>query len=131
MPRRSSFVLILALMGLAPEAHAAATAQQSCEAAMELASGKYAQCRLVAESKFSKTLDAAKRTAALTKCSTKLGDAFAKATAKYGGDCAATEPSSDFFSQVRPVFVSVTVPSPWSTYARATPFCRSPSLPAP
>ncbi|MFN8604293.1 MAG: DUF1566 domain-containing protein [Candidatus Binatia bacterium] len=96
MPRRSSFVLILALMGLAPEAHAAATAQQSCEAAMELASGKYAQCRLVAESKFSKTLDAAKRTAALTKCSTNLGGAFAKATTKYGVSCAASEPSSAF-----------------------------------
>ncbi len=96
MPRRSSFVLILALMGLAPEAHAAATAQQSCEAAMELASGKYAQCRLVAESKFSKTLDPAKRTAALTKCSTNLGAAFAKATGKYGVDCAASEPSSAF-----------------------------------
>lgn len=35
---------------------------------MELASAKYAQCRLNAESKFSKTLDAAKRTAALAKC---------------------------------------------------------------
>ena len=96
MPRWSSFVLILALMGFAPEAQAAATAQQSCESAMELASAKYAQCRLTAESKYSKSLDATKRTAALTKCSTKLGDAFAKATGKYGASCAATEPSSAF-----------------------------------
>jgi hypothetical protein len=96
MPRSSSFILILALMVVAPAAHAAATPQQSCEAAMELASAKYAQCRLTAESKFSKSLDAAKRTAALTKCSTKLGDAFAKATVKYGADCAATEPSTAF-----------------------------------
>lgn len=95
MPRPSSFVLTLALMAFAPAAHAA-TAQQSCESAMELASSKYAQCRLTAESKYSKSLDAAKRTAALTKCSTRLGDAFAKATSKYGMDCAATEPSTAF-----------------------------------
>jgi hypothetical protein len=47
MSRWSSFVLLLALMGVPPEAYAAATPQQSCESAMELASGKYAQCRLV------------------------------------------------------------------------------------
>jgi hypothetical protein len=63
---------------------------------MELASAKYAQCRLNAESKYSKTLDAAKRTAALTKCSTNLGSAFTKATDKYGAACAATETSSAF-----------------------------------
>jgi len=95
MPRRSLFVLI-ALMGFAPAAHAAPTPAQQCEAAMELASAKYAQCRLNAESKYSKTLDAAKRTAALTKCSTNLGTAFSKATGKYGVACAATEPSSAF-----------------------------------
>jgi hypothetical protein len=96
MPRTSSFVLILALIGFAPGAHAASTPQQLCESAMELASAKYAQCRLTAESKYSKSLDAAKRTAALTKCSTKLGDAFAKATVKFSGDCAANEPSTAF-----------------------------------
>ena len=96
MPRPSPLILILALLAFTPQARAAATAQQSCESAMELASAKYAQCRLTAESKFSKSLDAAKRTAALTKCSTRLGDAFAKATDKYGAACAATEPSSAF-----------------------------------
>jgi hypothetical protein len=96
MPRWSSLIPILALIGFAPGAHAAATPQQSCEAAMELASGKYAQCRLIAESKFSKALDAAKRTAALTKCSTNLGKAFSKATDKYGAACAAIEPTSAF-----------------------------------
>ncbi|MBY0279421.1 DUF1566 domain-containing protein [Candidatus Binatia bacterium] len=94
MPRRSLFVLI-ALMGFAPAVHAA-TPQQLCESAMELASAKYAQCRLNAESKYSKTLDAAKRTAAYAKCSANLGTAFSKATAKYGVACAATEPSSAF-----------------------------------
>ncbi|MBY0274499.1 DUF1566 domain-containing protein [Candidatus Binatia bacterium] len=95
MPRRPLYVLI-ALMGFAPSAHAAPTPQQLCESAMELASAKYAQCRLNAESKYSKTGDAAKRTAALTKCSTNLGSAFTKATDKYGAACTATEPSSAF-----------------------------------
>ena len=95
MPRRSLLVLI-ALMGFVPAAHAAPTPQRLCESAMELASAKYAQCRMNAESKYSKTLDAAKRTAALTKCSTNLGSAFTKATDKYGGACAATETSSAF-----------------------------------
>lgn len=95
MPRWS-FVLILALMGVPPEAHAAPTAQQLCESAIDLASAKFAQCRLIAESKYAKTLDAAKRTAALAKCSTNLGAAFSKATGKYGAACAAIEPSSAF-----------------------------------
>jgi len=96
MPRCSSFVLILALMGVPLEAYAAPTPQQLCESAIDLASAKFAQCRLIAESKYAKTLDAAKRTAALVKCSTTLGTAFAKATDKYGTACAATEPSSAF-----------------------------------
>ena len=96
MPRPSSSIPILALMLFVPEAHAAPTPQQLCESAMELASAKYAQCLLTAESKHSKTLDAAKRTAALAKCSTKLGSAFSKATGKYGAACASIEPSSAF-----------------------------------
>lgn len=95
MPR-SSLVVLIALMGFTPVASAAPTPQQLCESAMEVASAKYAQCRLNAESKFSKTLDAAKRTAALTKCSMNLGSAFTKATDKHGAACAATELSSAF-----------------------------------
>jgi hypothetical protein len=83
-------------MGVLPEAYAAPTPQQLCESAIDLASAKFAQCRLNAESKYAKTLDAAKRTAALAKCSTSLGTAFTKATGKYGAACAATEPSSAF-----------------------------------
>lgn len=63
---------------------------------MELASAKYAQCRLDAESKHSKTLDAAKRASALARCSSRLGTAFAKATFKYGAACVASAPSSAF-----------------------------------
>jgi len=82
---------------LAPAAHAAPpTSAQKCESDVEKASAKYAQCRLNAESTFSKTLDAAKRSAALAKCSQKLTDAFGKATTKYGVDCPVTEPSGEF-----------------------------------
>jgi len=95
MPRRSRLVLI-ALMSVIPAAHAAPTPQQLCESALDMASAKYAQCRLNAESKYAKTLDAAKRTSTLAKCSTSLGNAFSKATLKYGVACAATEPSSAF-----------------------------------
>ncbi len=95
MPRRSRLVLI-ALLGFVPAVHAAPTPQLLCESALELAAAKYAQCRLNAESKYAKTLDAAKRTSTLAKCSTSLGNAFSKATLKYGVACAATEPSSAF-----------------------------------
>ena len=77
-------------------AHAAPTDAQKCEAAVELASAKYAQCRLTAESKDSKVPDAAKRTAALVKCSQKLTATFSNATAKYGASCPAIEPASEF-----------------------------------
>jgi hypothetical protein len=95
MLRRSLF-FVIALMGFSPAAHAAPTQQQLCESAMELASAKYAQCRLNAESKDTKKPDAMKLSDALGKCSQKLSDAFTKATDKYGVDCAATEPSSAF-----------------------------------
>src|SRR3989442_11057498 len=42
-----------------------------------------------------------------------------------------TDPSSESFSHMSPVFTSVTVPSPWSTYASGAPFRSSPSCPVP
>ncbi|HEY8517948.1 MAG TPA: DUF1566 domain-containing protein [Candidatus Binatia bacterium] len=95
MPHRSFFVSML-LLAVAPATHAAPTRAQHCEASLEFASAKYAQCRLVAEQKYSISLDAAKRENALLKCSASFAKAFAKATTKYGADCAATEPSSAF-----------------------------------
>jgi hypothetical protein len=87
----------LALAFVAPStAQAAPTPAQLCESAIELASAKYAQCRLTAESKYSKTGDAGTRTAALSKCSQRLSDAFSKASIRYGVSCTATEPSSAF-----------------------------------
>lgn len=68
----------------APSAHAVATAQQLCEAAVEKASGQFGACRLKAESVFTKTGDSAKRSDALAKCSSKLSSGFYKALARYG-----------------------------------------------
>ncbi len=96
-PRLYTFFLAAAFTALLPvRAQAATTPAQNCESAMELASAKYAQCRLSAESKDTKTPDPVKFAAALMKCSAKLSDAFAKATDKYGMSCAATEPSAAF-----------------------------------
>ena len=93
---RLTITAFLALCALPPLAQAAPTDAQKCESALELASAKYAQCRLNAESKDTKMPDPAKLEAALAKCSQKLSDAFAKATDKYDAACAATEPSSAF-----------------------------------
>lgn len=92
--------LVLTLLALAvvvpSTVQAAPTPAQLCESAIELASAKYAQCRLTAESKYSKTGDVASRTAALSKCSQRLSAAFSKASIRYGSSCAATEPSTAF-----------------------------------
>jgi hypothetical protein len=48
---------VILLAALAPPA-AAATDAKKCEAAVELAAGKYARCRLKAESRFTKNGDA-------------------------------------------------------------------------
>jgi len=97
MPRRSSFVLI-ALMGFAPMAHAVPpTNAQKCESAVDLASAKFAQCRLTAESKAAKgALVGQKLTDTLAKCSAKLSDAYGKALLRYGVDCDVAEPASSF-----------------------------------
>jgi hypothetical protein len=87
---------IVALLALAAPAWAAPTPAQLCESAIELASAKYAQCRLNAESRFSKSLDAGKRTDTLARCSQNLTIAFARANYKYGVNCAVTESSSAF-----------------------------------
>jgi Protein of unknown function (DUF1566) len=93
---RLTITAFLALGAFTPLAHAAPTDAQKCESALELSSARYAQCRLNAESKDTKTPDPVKLEAARAKCSQKLSDAFAKATDKYGAACAATEPSSAF-----------------------------------
>lgn len=63
------------------------TPAQRCEADIELASAKLAQCRLITEARFSKGSDAAKRATALAKCSEQFRELFAKATSRYGLNC--------------------------------------------
>ena len=91
---RRSGALVLAV-GATSAAAAAPTPAQRCAADVELASAKYAQCRLVAESRFSKDLDATRRTAALARCSDKLQQSFERATLRYGAACT-SEPVSGF-----------------------------------
>jgi hypothetical protein len=91
-----TFVLALATVAMmATGAQAKATASQSCEAAKEKDAGKAAQCRLAAAAKFAGsaggTADIEKRDAAYAKCQSKMSDAYAKADAKYGTDCAAPD----------------------------------------
>lgn len=72
----------------------AATPAQLCESAAELASAKYAQCRLRAEYRFTRTLDAGRHFGDLTKCAAKLTGDFASASARYGaGNCTAATPA--------------------------------------
>jgi len=73
------------------------TSSQQCESKITLASAKFAQCRLTAESKAAKgALVGQKFTDALGKCTTKLSDAYAKALLTHGVDCDVTEPSAAF-----------------------------------
>jgi hypothetical protein len=84
----------LALFTIAAPAHAVPTPAQLCESAFELAAAKSVQCRLTAESKYSKTLDQAKRDATLSRCWLNLVSAYAKATGKYGAACPASNPAA-------------------------------------
>lgn len=86
--RKLTLKALLLVAVVAPSiAQAAPTPAQRCEADVELASAKFAQCRLTAEAKYSKSLDADKRTAALARCSEKLQQSFAKAVVRYGLNC--------------------------------------------
>lgn len=89
-------ITVLALFAFAASAaHAAPTNQQMCESAVELASAKYAQCRLNAESRFSKDADATRRASALARCADKLQQSYVRATARYGAACT-TVPAAGF-----------------------------------
>ena len=82
------------------DAHAVATPQQLCEAAVEKASGQFGACRLKAESGFAKTGDATKRSGALAKCESKLSSGFFKALARYGTTACTTTPIAAFESHL-------------------------------
>jgi Protein of unknown function (DUF1566) len=96
MSTRSTAAFLAIIAASAPAYAAPTPPAQLCESAIELASAKFALCRLNAESKFTKKNDAEKRTEALAKCSENLTKAFTKAHDKYDPSCAATESSAAF-----------------------------------
>jgi hypothetical protein len=95
-PMRLTTITTAILFAITAPAYAAPTRTQLCESALEVASAKYVQCRLLAESKDTTKPDPTKLADALGKCSQKLSDAFTKATDKYGTACAPTATSSAF-----------------------------------
>src|SRR4030095_44567 len=85
--------IVICLGGVA---NAVVTDAQKCESAVELASAKYAQCLLKAESRFTKTGDVGARSAALGNCSTKFMVKYNQAFARYGGSCPTLESENAF-----------------------------------
>jgi len=77
-------------------AAAGPTDAQKCEADKLKRAGKYAFCRMKAESKAVKKGQAPD----YTKCDTKLGDKFAKADLKWGGECPTTGDAGGIQTQV-------------------------------
>jgi hypothetical protein len=80
-----------------------------CASAVELASGKFADCRLKAESVFAKTHDSAKRASSLTACSGKFGDAFTRAQLRYGASCPMVDSGTQFDAFVTQCTASTTL----------------------
>lgn len=72
------------LFVLTSSAVAAPTPAQRCQADVELASAKYAQCRLRAEAAFATTQDSTRRHVALGRCEGRLSLAVARSVARYG-----------------------------------------------
>jgi hypothetical protein len=95
MNRTTIWTLVLSL-ALVTRAEAVVTDAQKCESAIELASGKYAQCRLNAESKYTKNGDFDAVTSAFNNCTANLQDKYDKALDSYGGACPTTEPAGEF-----------------------------------
>lgn len=85
-----------AVRGGSPQRALAEINGKECEAAVELAAGKYAQCRLKAEATFTRTGDAPRRTDSLADCSEKFRARHNRTLAIWGGGCPTTEPSSAF-----------------------------------
>ena len=75
---------ILTLLLFAVPASAHATPVDSCESSIETAASKFLQCRLTAESKYTRTLDDPVRLAARVKCSDKFLTAVISAKSRSG-----------------------------------------------
>jgi hypothetical protein len=109
--RQANIWLLAALttISLSSRATAASTPAKTCQAAQNIAAGKYGACRQTAEAKYATSLDGAKRDADLVKCQTKLQRAWAaseaKAAAKGGvcpsaGDLSSVQSAVDLYSGV-------------------------------
>src|SRR5262245_50234597 len=85
--------IVICLGGVA---NAVVTDAQKCESAVELASAKYAQCVLKAESKFTKTGDVEVLSAARGNCSIKFMVKYNQAFVRYGGSCPTLESENAF-----------------------------------
>ena len=79
-------------------ARALVTNAQQCQALVTVASAKYAQCRLTAESKFAKSLDAGRLASSLSKCHDKFDSSFSKALLRYPADCPMVQGAAAFES---------------------------------
>jgi len=80
---------------IAASSAGALTDTEKCEADKLLASSKFAQCRLKADSTFAKSGDVAKRDAAYAKCSLSLSKSFQIIETKYGIACPSTGDAQD------------------------------------
>src|SRR5262245_34181462 len=79
--------LAIALVLSATASFAAPTDAQKCEAAKLGAQAKLAKCRLKADAKYAKKLDAAKRAAGYAKCADRLANDYTAIEGAYGGAC--------------------------------------------
>lgn len=105
---RTKIWIVVSLLAL-PLGAKAATPTEKCVAEKEKASGKYAQCRLVAESRFAKSGDAVKLGLSLDRCVQKLQKGFEKVDLKYGLACptsADTATIDDFMTEASDQVVS-------------------------
>jgi len=89
-------VLLGAILPLGGIAAAGPTDAEKCEADKLKRAGKYAFCRMKAESKAVKTGDAPD----YSKCDTKLSDKFANAELKWGMECPTSGDAGDIQAQV-------------------------------
>lgn len=89
MVRRILLALSVFLIPAATVSAELPTPAQRCKADIELASAKFASCRLTVESRYARDADEAQRGAALVRCSERLQRAVGRATSRYGLNCSA------------------------------------------
>lgn len=91
---RMEMAALAVAVALAAPALAGAEDSQRCAAAKLQAAGRYARCRLLAESRNARADDPARRDDRIARCTEKLESAFAKAEQRYGAACPTTGDAS-------------------------------------